>query len=162
MGVSTTLVHAGKYKVKGNPFEPLSDEARAALQADVDDVYALFVADVAAGRGASDADVRSGYGEGRVLSAARAVDAGLVDRVATFEDVVSGLVAGEQPRAGRSARAETLPAAVRAAETVPAPVADPTPSPSPCHPASRRRRRGLHRGGSAVAGHPHPPPPLTA
>jgi hypothetical protein len=38
LGVKTTLISAGKYKVEGNPFEPLSEEARqAALQAEVDD-----------------------------------------------------------------------------------------------------------------------------
>jgi hypothetical protein len=47
LGVKTTLISAGKYKVEGNPFEPLSEEARQALQAEVDGFYEMFVADVA-------------------------------------------------------------------------------------------------------------------
>ncbi len=31
-GVKVTMVSAGKYKTEGNPFEPLTDEARAAMQ----------------------------------------------------------------------------------------------------------------------------------
>jgi signal peptide peptidase SppA len=31
-GVNTTLIHAGKYKVEGSPFAPLSDEAKAYMQ----------------------------------------------------------------------------------------------------------------------------------
>lgn len=93
-GVRTTLVHAGRFKVEGNPHAPLSREARAHLQELVDDVYGQFTADVAAGRGTSPAAVRRGYGEGRVLTAERAVAAGLADRVATLEDTVRGLLTG--------------------------------------------------------------------
>lgn len=93
-GVKTTLISAGKYKVETNPFEPLSEEARAAIQARVDDAYAMFVADVALGRGVSEASVRSGFGEGRPVTAQAAVDGGMADEVATFEATVAKLVAG--------------------------------------------------------------------
>jgi signal peptide peptidase SppA len=91
MGVKATLISAGKYKVDGNPFEPLSDSAREAIQADVDDFYSMFVADVAKGRSAKVADVRAGYGEGRVLNAKRALDANLVDRIETTGETVARL-----------------------------------------------------------------------
>jgi capsid assembly protease len=91
MGVNTTLISAGKYKTEGNPFEPLTDEAKAAIQSDVDDFYGMFVADVAKGRGASVKDVRSGYGEGRVLNAKRSVDAKLVDRIETIDQTAARL-----------------------------------------------------------------------
>jgi signal peptide peptidase SppA len=91
MGIKPTLISAGKYKIETNPYSPLSEEARTALQQGVDDFYSMFVKAVATGRQASVADVRNGYGEGRVLTAKRAVDAGLADRVDTLENVVSGL-----------------------------------------------------------------------
>src|SRR5581483_8663120 len=50
-GVKHTLVSAGKYKVEGNPYEPLAGEARDAVQQVVDDYYGMFVKAVADGRG---------------------------------------------------------------------------------------------------------------
>lgn len=124
LGVLPTYVYAGTYKVEGNPDEPLSDEAKAAIQAEVDDLYGLFVADVAAGRGVSADAVRSGYGEGRVLPAARAVTAGLGDRVATIDDVVRELAAGggASDRRRRAQAPAPAPAALPPAPPAPAPV----------------------------------------
>lgn len=99
IGVKTTYIHAGKFKVEGNPDEPLTPEARDHMQAIVDDAYRLFVADVARGRGISPADVRSKYGEGRVLTAIDAKAAGMVDRIAGFDETVRRLsgVRGDTP-----------------------------------------------------------------
>lgn len=90
-GVKLTLISAGKYKVEGNPFEPLGDEARAAIQAGVDDFYGMFVNDVAKGRDVRVGEVRSGFGEGRALTARRAVDEGMADRVATRDETIARL-----------------------------------------------------------------------
>lgn len=84
-GVRPTLIKAGKFKAEGIDIEPLSDDARSHFQESVDDSYDAFVAAVAKGRGVSPAEVRSGYGEGRVLTAKRAKAVGLVDRVDTLE-----------------------------------------------------------------------------
>jgi signal peptide peptidase SppA len=92
-GVVMTLVSAGRHKTDGNPWEPLTEEARAGMQEIVDDVYDQFVADVALGRGASEVAIRSGYGQGRVLTAERALAAGLVDRVETVDEALERLVA---------------------------------------------------------------------
>lgn len=104
-GVKVSLISAGKYKTAGNPFEPLSDEERAVVQARVDDAYGQFVRDVARGRRVAQKAVRDGYGEGRVLSAADALAAGVIDRIGTFEETIArlagrrtaGLRAEEQP-----------------------------------------------------------------
>jgi ClpP class serine protease len=50
-GVKYTYVFAGARKVDGNPHAPLSDPSRAAMQAEVDQMNALFVASVAKYRG---------------------------------------------------------------------------------------------------------------
>ncbi|MGY0779836.1 S49 family peptidase [Azospirillum argentinense] len=85
----TLLVKAGKFKAEGNPYEPLTEEAQAAMQARVNDYYDMFVKAVARGRGVKPADVRNGFGEGRVVGAAEAVRLGMADRVATFEDTLA-------------------------------------------------------------------------
>ena len=110
-GIKMTLVSAGKHKVEGNPFEPLSEEAQAVMQARVDDAYATFVRDVAKGRGVSPADVRKGYGEGRVLSAKDAKAAGLIDRIATVDETLSRLMGSS--RSAMRAEAESSVWAVR-------------------------------------------------
>lgn len=89
-GVDVTVLSAGKYKVEGSPFGPLSDEAKAVMQARVDEAYGQFVADVARGRGVSAADVRAGYGQGRALRGPDAVAAGLVDRLGSLDETVAG------------------------------------------------------------------------
>lgn len=111
LGVKRTIVRAGKYKAEGNMYEPLSDDAKAALEQSVADAYEMFVADVARGRGVTADAVKSGYGEGRCLTAKRAVAAGLADRVATLEDVLADLGAPNRGLSGRGAKAtDTAPA----------------------------------------------------
>lgn len=118
MGVEPTYISAGKFKTDGNPDEPLSDSARAAFQKEVEHYYGMFVGDVAAGRGVSEASVRDGFGEGRMATAEDAVALGMADRVATFEETVAELVAtGGRP--SLSARA-TRVALQSAASTEPA------------------------------------------
>ncbi|HYH39906.1 MAG TPA: S49 family peptidase [Azospirillum sp.] len=90
-GTKPTFIFAGKHKVDGNPYEPLEEEARAAMQADVDRYYDMFCAAVAKGRGAKVADVKAGYGEGRCVGAREAVALGMADRVASLDQVLGRL-----------------------------------------------------------------------
>lgn len=90
-GVKVTLISAGKFKVEGNPFEPLSESAQAIIQARVDEAYGLFVKDVAAGRRVSVADVKGGFGQGRAVSAKEALSAGMIDRIATLDQTIARL-----------------------------------------------------------------------
>lgn len=99
-GVRRTFVHAGKYKVEGNPFEPLSDEARSELQRTVDRYHAAFVKSLARGRGVSQAAVRERFGEGRMFGAVEAVERGMADRVGTLEETIGRLHARAQAQAG--------------------------------------------------------------
>lgn len=94
MGVETTLVTAGRFKGEGNPFQPLGEDAKAAMQARVDEAYGQFVADVARGRKVDAKAVREGFGQGRVVGARAALAEGMVDRIATLDEVVAGLAAG--------------------------------------------------------------------
>jgi len=101
-GVKVTTISAGRYKAEGSPYEPLSDAAREHVQGLVDAAYGDFVGDVAKSRGVATSQVRKGYGEGRVLTASAAKDAGMIDSIGTLESVVAKLM----PRLGVGARAE--------------------------------------------------------
>jgi signal peptide peptidase SppA len=97
-GVKVSFIQAGRYKTESNPFEPLSDEAREHLQAQVDATYETFVAHVARGRGVAKSVARDGFGQGRMYHASQAADLGLVDRVATMGRVLDELGAGTSAR----------------------------------------------------------------
>lgn len=91
-GIKMSIISAGKYKAEANQYQPLSEEARAAIQADVDGYYNSFVNDVARNRSVSPDAVRNGFGEGRVVSAQDAVKLGMADRIGTLEETVNGLL----------------------------------------------------------------------
>lgn len=99
LGVTESFISAGKYKVEGNPFEPLSEEARAAMQADVDAYYAMFVDSVAQQRGVKSAEVRNGFGEGRTVLAKAAVGQNMADRVATLDQTLERFGVSRRPAA---------------------------------------------------------------
>ena len=109
-GVKTTLISAGKYKVEGNPYQPLGEEAQTFMQSRVDDYYTVFTKAVAKGRGVGIAQVRGGMGEGRVLGADAALAQNMVDGVMTFDDVVRkmqrDMKTRRDPSASRRAAAE--------------------------------------------------------
>jgi len=106
-GIDPTLIFAGAHKVDGNPFEPLSKEVRAELQAEVDTVYKLFLDTVAIGRGARLTSSAARATEGRSFVGEAAVKAGLADRVGTFEDVLAEL---SQPGGVHAAKARAATA----------------------------------------------------
>jgi signal peptide peptidase SppA len=91
-GVKVSIIKAGKYKAEGNPYEPLNDEARANIQQSVDEIYDSFVNAVARNRGMKPSHVRSEFGEGRVVSARRAVDLGMADRIGTLQETIQSLL----------------------------------------------------------------------
>lgn len=88
LGVKRQVLSAGKFKADGVGGGPLTDEARARLQHLIDATYDRMLADIASGRGATAAMVRSGYGEGALLTADDAKAAGMVDRIAPLTDTV--------------------------------------------------------------------------
>jgi signal peptide peptidase SppA len=117
-GIDITLISAGTFKLEGNPYEPLSDEAKARLQARVDETYKQFASSVARGRGVSLADVRSGYGEGRAVLAKEAKAAGLIDRIATMDETLTRLLGRSSARGGLRAETEAELVAVADAPAV--------------------------------------------
>jgi signal peptide peptidase SppA len=88
-GIDKTVIRSGEFKMLGNPYETLSDTARAEMQSQVNDVSALFEAHVGKMLGVSAEHVRSQMGGGRTFLGQRAVDAGLVKKVQTFDAAVA-------------------------------------------------------------------------
>jgi len=102
-GINVTLISAGKYKVEGNPYEALSDEARSFMQSRTDDYYGAFTRDVAKGRNVSVDQVRSGMGQGRVLGASQAKAENMVDGIMTFDQLIRHVQKSAKPAASRNA-----------------------------------------------------------
>lgn len=82
-GVKPTFLSAGKGKTDGHPFKPLSADARARIQADVDRLYGLFVDHVSARRGVPGGTIRE-FGA-RLFAGQEGIEAGLADRVGDTE-----------------------------------------------------------------------------
>jgi signal peptide peptidase SppA len=104
MGEAWDFIVAKKspYKVERNPAGPLTGEARDHAQAEVDRYMAMFVRDLAKGRGVSEKRVESDFGGGRMLSPAEAVAVGMADQVGTFDQAIRR--AAQLAETGRSRR----------------------------------------------------------
>lgn len=102
-GLRHTIVSAGKFKVERANVAPLSEEAVAAMQGEVDEFYDMFVRAVAKGRGVSVDTVRQGFGEGRMVAARRALEAGMVDRVDTFDATLARMIREDSRRGSAGA-----------------------------------------------------------
>jgi signal peptide peptidase SppA len=95
LGVKVTYIAEGEGKTDGNPNEPLSEAARAALEAEVARLYGLFVRWVATRRGLREQAIRD---MGAALKyGPDAVAAGLADRTGTFRTALADLAAFVKP-----------------------------------------------------------------
>lgn len=104
-GIRPTYIASSEAKVGGMDGLPLDDDTRAELQALVDEQNRLFVADTAAGRGITPAQVRETYGNGAVFHAREAKGRGMVDRVESYPQTIARLSGVRQT----GARAEADP-----------------------------------------------------
>ncbi len=84
-GLTVTLIHAGAHKVDGHPFAALPDDVKQAIQADLTTLHELFAGTVARNRGLTMEAVLAT--EARVYMAQDAIAAGLVDAVASEDEV---------------------------------------------------------------------------
>lgn len=88
-GVKVTFIYAGDKKIDGNPYQPLSDSAKADIQGEVDELYNIFVADVARNRATTVDNVLANYGQGMKFLASGALSRGLIDGITNFDELVS-------------------------------------------------------------------------
>lgn len=95
-GIKRTIVRSSgsPYKQDVSSGEPLTEAAHEYLQARADAIYDQFVGDLAKFRGVSVAAVREHFGKGRLVDAKSAMQAGMVDRLDTYQNTVMKMVAG--------------------------------------------------------------------
>ena len=104
-GLAWTFVFAGDRKVDGNAHEPLSERARATIQADVDRLYSEFCTLVSVNRGLTSEAARGT--NAAIYRGELAIRAGLADRLGTL-DLAIAEMAAELDRAA-TARPSTNP-----------------------------------------------------
>lgn len=88
-GLTYTAVFAGARKNDMSPHEPLSDPARAQLQAEVKRVYKILTGSIARMRGIDQTDVEKT--EAALYFGENALTVGLADRIGTFSDALHAL-----------------------------------------------------------------------
>lgn len=93
-GYKVTFIQYGEHKTDGNQYQPLSDAARAEMQAGVDFYGRLFDQAVAKGRDKTPEQVSAKFGQGLMFRAPDAKRIGLVDRTATLDQVLAKLAPG--------------------------------------------------------------------
>jgi signal peptide peptidase SppA len=106
-GVKTTLIAAGRHKIDGNPYEPLSEQSRTTFTERVNAIYDQFVGAIAKQRNMDAAALRSGPAQGKTYLADQSVREGLTDGVATLDQALALLRA----RISTTATAAGIPAA---------------------------------------------------
>lgn len=95
LGVRGEALVSGPLKDQPNPFHPLSEAGRAALQRVVTDLYDQFVGMVVAARGLPEEQVRA-LADGRVFTGRQALAAGLVDAIGGEREARAWLAAERQ------------------------------------------------------------------
>lgn len=89
-GVQVTIITFGNRKAESNPYEALSEEAKKAIQSDVDEMGRLFVSTVSRNRGIAERTIRDT--EAACYLAADGVQLGLADQVASPDSAFRDLL----------------------------------------------------------------------
>jgi protease-4 len=92
LGLRAETIASGRLKGQPSPFAPLSDEARTALRAVIDDLHTQFVGMVVAARRLPEERVRA-LADGGVMTGRQAVGVGLVDAIGADREARAWLAA---------------------------------------------------------------------
>lgn len=107
-GLREIVITSSQTPEKNRP--PTDDSGRRVWQQMVDDIADVFLNTVAEYRGTDRATVDAEFGQGAVLVGARAVAAGLADRVGTYETLHAELASGTWRGASREGDADSTAA----------------------------------------------------
>jgi signal peptide peptidase SppA len=94
-GVTPTVLRSAPYKALGNPYEKLSDKAKAKIEEDIKTAHGFFVEAIAENCGLSLEYVGETIATGEVWYGQGAKDRGLIDAVKPYGDVFGELVAAD-------------------------------------------------------------------
>jgi len=89
VGIENQTLTAGARKDSGSPLRPMRPEERAHLQSVLDDLHLRFKEAVAAGRPELDRARVDALADGRIYSAAQALENGLVDALGDMETAIA-------------------------------------------------------------------------
>ena len=117
-GIKITEITAGKYKRIASGHEPLSEDGKAEIQAQVDQVYSIFVDAVADNRGVTVDTVLEDMADGRVFLAKQAMRRGLIDKIASFEDTINDMATNGGPQMAVKQPAKQVDPAANAEITI--------------------------------------------
>jgi signal peptide peptidase SppA len=125
-GLRVTLIHSGRHKVDGNPYEPLPETVRDDIQREIDVLRFLFAETVAAGRAGQLSQAAALATEAATFRGAEAVAAGLADEVtdlargfSAFRQMLSSTPTLSSMRARRAALPQNRQEALMAQENQP-------------------------------------------
>ena len=96
-GIQAESITSGRNKGMGSYTEPMTQEQREILQSIVDESYGQFLDVVMKGRN-MDVNTLKPLADGRIYSAQQALDAGLIDGIATLEDTIYKMIGDYQLR----------------------------------------------------------------
>jgi len=90
LGIKRQALTSGKLKDAGSPFRAMTSDDRAYLSTLLTDIHEQFLADVASARGMTVEELRP-VADGRALTGNQALEAGLVDRLGSYDDALEEL-----------------------------------------------------------------------
>ncbi len=88
VGVGAESIKSGTHKDLGSPIKPLSSEGRDILQGIINDMYGRFLKVIAENRTGLRPERIKALADGRVYTASKALESGLIDKIAYFEEVI--------------------------------------------------------------------------
>ena len=116
-GIKVTLIHSGKNKIDGNPYQALDSKVQDKIQAELDALREKFAATAAAGRSKSkDAMMAT---EAAVYSAEEAVKEGLVDSVMSFDQAIADFSNSLSMSGGKTVKGKQMSAQLEATPGIP-------------------------------------------
>ena len=119
VGIKDVTIKSGANKDILNPFGEMTAEQRQLLQGLVDELHSRFVSLVAQGRKLPEDQVRA-FADGRIFSASKAMDLGLVDQIGYWEDAMaktSDLLGARSIKVYRYEQGFSLSAFLKSVET---------------------------------------------
>lgn len=90
-GIKSQTITSGPNKAMGSNFDELTTEQRAIFQSLIDEAYGQFVGIVAEER-EMDLDIVKKIGDGRIYTANQALENGLIDKIASFDDAKADMI----------------------------------------------------------------------
>ncbi len=90
LGIKAEAIKSGPLKAQPSPFEPMTDEARTAVKAVIDDTYKMFV-DMVVERRNLPRDVVLTLADGRIFTGRQAKELGLIDAIGGEQEALEWL-----------------------------------------------------------------------